>query len=488
MTCPAAAGRSAIGNVNLVFGHGLPRARPAREPMMKQLFLALMISLALVIARQAQAQNYAPNWESIDRRPTPQWFDDAKFGIFIHWGVYSVPAFADPHSEIGESYAEWYWNHMQNKNGPTWAFHLLHYGANFKYQDFAGQFKAELFDPDQWADLFVDAGARYVVLTSKHLDGFCLWPCPARWNWNAVDVGPHRDLAGDLTKAVVAKGLKMGFHFTLYEWYNPLYLNDMPRYVNDHVIPQLKDLVERYHPSILWTDGDWLNPSQEWRSTEFLTWLLNDSPVRNEIAINDRWGKETRSKHGGFYTSEYERFMPEGMKQGPAHKWEEDQGMGTSYGYNRMEGPNDYKSATALVHLLVDAVSKGGNLLLDIGPTADGRIPVIMEERLLQMGGWLKVNGEAIYGTRAWRQRSEGEVRYTSKGNAVYAIVETWPGQELVLSAPRTTAKTTVELLGGNAPLKWRQEAGKLRIQLPPIPHSALALPEAYVFKLTGVE
>ena len=132
---------------------------------MKRLFLLVMIPVALTIARQAPAQNYAPNWESIDKRPTPQWFDDAKFGIFIHWGVYSVPAFADPHSKIGESYAEWYWNHMQNKNGPTWAFHLLHYGANFKYQDFAGQFKAELYDPDQWADLFASAGARYVILT-----------------------------------------------------------------------------------------------------------------------------------------------------------------------------------------------------------------------------------------------------------------------------------------------------------------------------------
>jgi alpha-L-fucosidase len=173
---------------------------------------------------------------------------------------------------------------------------------------------------------------------------------------------------------------------------------------------------------------------------------------------------------------------------GPAHKWEECQAIGKSFGYNRMEGPNDYKSATELVHLLVDVVSRGGNLLLDIGPTSDGRIPVIMQERLLEMGAWLKVNGEAIYGTQAWRQMSEGDVRYTSKGNTVFAIAEEWPGQELALSAPQTTAQTTVELLGGQAPLKWRQEGGKLRIQVPPFPRSALALPEAYVFKLTGVE
>ena len=130
----------------------------------------------------------------------------------------------------------------------------------------------------------------------------------------------------------------------------------------------------------------------------------------------------------------------------------------------------------------------GGNLNLDIGPTADGRVPVIMQERLLQIGAWLKINGEAIYGTRPWRTTSEGNVHYTSKGNTVYAITETWPGTELVLSAPRTTSAAAVELLGGSAPLKWRQEDGKLRIQVPLVPQSALALPEAYVFKLTGVE
>jgi alpha-L-fucosidase len=141
---------------------------------MKHLAAALLL-LNVPLSGFAQAGHYQAVWQSLDRRPVPQWLDDAKFGIFIHWGVYSVPAFADPKSQIGESYAEWYWNHMQDKNGATWKFHVAQYGANFQYQDFAGRFKAEMFDPDQWADLFVKSGARYVVLTSKHHEGFCLW-------------------------------------------------------------------------------------------------------------------------------------------------------------------------------------------------------------------------------------------------------------------------------------------------------------------------
>jgi alpha-L-fucosidase len=465
-----------------------PPVAVIREVNMNRFLFVALFLLVLPVGLLAQAVHYESNWESLDKRATPSWYDDAKFGIFIHWGVYSVPAYADPHSKVGDSYAEWYWNHMQDKNGPTWAFHLAHYGANFQYQDFAGGFKAELYDPQEWADLFVKSGARYVVLTSKHHEGFCLWPCPASWNWNSVDVGPHRDLAGDLARAVVDKGLKMGFYYSLYEWYNPLYLSDPPRYVSEHMMPQMKDLVERYHPSILWTDGEWEHTSAEWRSTEFLSWLFNDSPVRDEIAINDRWGKETRSKHGGFYTSEYQTFVPEGAQLGRSHKWEEDQGIGKSFGYNRVEAADDYKSATALIDLLVNAVSKGGNFLLDIGPTADGRVPVIMQERLLQMGAWLQANGEAIYGTHPWRQMAEGSVLYTSKGNAVYAITETWPGQELVLSAPRTTPQTAITFLGRNDVLKYRTEGGKLRIELPALTRTGLALPEVYVFKLTGVE
>ncbi|HEV2493744.1 MAG TPA: alpha-L-fucosidase [Terriglobia bacterium] len=453
--------------------------------------LVLLCLVPVSLAAQDRPR-YEPTWESLNQRPTPGWFDDAKFGIFIHWGVYSVPAFADPHSQIGETYAEWYWNHMHNKSGPTWAFHLAHYGANFQYQDFADQFKAELFDPNQWAELFARSGARYVVLTSKHHEGFCLWPCPASWNWNAVDVGPHRDLAGDLSRAVVAHGLKMGFYYSLYEWYNPLYLHDPDRYVTEHMLPQMKDLVERYHPSLVWTDGEWEHPSSFWKSTEFLAWLFNDSPVRDTVAVNDRWGKETRETDGGFYTSEYAGFTKSGIQLGTAHKWEECQGMGKSFGYNRVETAEDYKSAHQLIGLLVDTVAKGGNLLLDIGPTADGRIPVIMQERLLEMGAWLKVNGEAIYGTHPWREMSEGppgNVRYTAKGDAVYAIAEGWPGRELVLAAPRPAEGATITLLGSAQPLKWQESGGKIHIELPETSGQEIgSAAGAYTFKLEGMK
>ena len=153
-----------------------------------------------------------------------------------------------------------------------------------------------------------------------------------------------------------------------------------------------------------------------------------------------------------------------------------------------METADDYKSATALIQLLVNAVSKGGNFLLDIGPTADGRVPVIMQERLLQMGAWLQANGEAIYGTHPWRQMSEGNIHFTSKGDTVYAITEEWPSQQLVLSAPRTTARTTITFLGRNAALKYRTEGGKLHIEVPALTRTELPLPEAYVFKLAAVE
>jgi len=215
--------------------------------------------------------------------------------------------------------------------------------------------------------------------------------------------------------------------------------------------------------------------------------LFNESAVRDEVAVNDRWGKETRETDGGFYTSEYAGFTKPGVELGSSHKWEECQGMGKSFGYNRMETIDDYKSAQTLVRLLVNTVAKGGNLLLDIGPTADGRIPVIMQERLSQMGAWLKINGEAIYGTHPWRRTSEGDIRYTSKGEAVYAITESWPAHDLVLEAPQPSTGATVTLLGSAQPLKWHEVAGKMHIEVPARSQEDIVSDAGpYVVKLAG--
>ncbi len=441
-----------------------------------------IITLIVLIVITVSAQGaYQPTWESIDSRPLPAWYDDAKFGIFIHWGVYSVPSWGPK-----GKYSEWYWNDMQNKNGETWKYHVEKYGEKFQYQDFAPMFKAELFNPDRWADIFARSGAKYIVLTSKHHEGFCLWPSAESWNWNSVDIGPHRDLCGDLSASVKAKGLRMGFYYSMYEWFNPIYRSDPKRYVEQHMLPQMKDLVTRYQPSLVWTDGEWDHPSDTWRSTEFLAWLYNESAVKDEVVVDDRWGKGTRGKHGGFYTTEYG-----GGVDNPAlatHKWEECRGMGASFGYNRNEDLGDYRSATEMIHLLADLVSRGGNLLLDIGPTADGRIPVIMEQRLIEIGDWLKVNGEAIYGTRPWRITSENDVWYTSKGDTVYAIVKRWPGKELVLSEPRASAGAAVTMLGVAQPLKWKSKDAMMYIEVPQLSVDEIPCRHAYAFKLTGVE
>jgi len=449
------------------------------------LFAATFLSLAFALDSVTAAEKaYQATWESLDARPMPGWFDEVKFGIFIHWGVYSVPAYGPK-----GSYSEWYWSAMQDKKGETWKFHVKNYGEQFHYQDFAPQFRAELFDPDQWADIFARSGARYVVLTSKHHEGFCLWPNADSWNWNSVDAGPHRDLCGDLAKAVRAKGLKMGYYYSLYEWFHPVYRTDFPRFVREHYHPQFKDLVTRYRPSIIFADGEWEHTSAEWKSPELLAWLFNESPCRDEVVINDRWGKETRSRHGGYFTTEYGE-VGGGEKLAAGRKWEENRGIGASFGFNRNETIDEYQTSYGLVCLLINLVSKGGNLLLDIGPTGDGRIPVIMQQRLVEMGDWLKLNGEAIYGTRPWKVQAEGptapakghaaerqqvfqasDIRFTAKGNAVYAICLNVPTAEVRIKALGKTAGhvsqpiAQVRLLGSDEPLKWSQEADALVIQ-----------------------
>ena len=242
-------------------------------------------------------------WKSIDDRANPAWWGEAKFGLFIHWGPYAVPAFSAP----GE-YAEWYWRALKDPqrddHEAVKAFHAATYGSDFDYQDFAPRFAAELFDAEAWARTFPRSGAGYIVITSKHHDGFALWPsadASRSWGrpWNAQEVGPQRDLLAELSTATRAAGLRFGIYYSLYEWFNPLYLENPDRYVAEHMIPQFKDVVTRYHPSVVFSDGAWEHPSTTWRSTELLNWLLNESPSAADVVMNDRWGEESRHVDGG---------------------------------------------------------------------------------------------------------------------------------------------------------------------------------------------
>ena len=491
-------------------------------------FGAACLAMSGVSFAQAPGKHYEATWESIDSRPTPSWWSDAKFGIFIHWGVYSVPAFA-PKGE----YAEWYWERIGRSGNPdpssrdaglrreARAFHERVYGKDFQYADFVPQFRAEMFDADQWAGILQRSGAKYVVLVSKHHDGFALWPsreASASWGrpWNAVEAGPHRDLVGDLSAAVRRRGLEMGFYFSLYEWFNPMWLNKQyDAYVRRHVFPQFMDLVTRYQPSIIFADGEWELPSEQWRAPELLAWLYNDSPVAAKVVVNDRWGRETRHLHGGYYTTEYGAGLP-----GATHPWEENRGIGHSYGFNRNEDVDDYASGQRLLLTLVDTVSRGGNLLLNIGPTADGRIPVIMQERLAFLGEWLAKNGEAIYGTSTFRDGAQWtagrrqeldtstnfrakydvealtlhpaagdarkEILFTRKGSTLYAILPRYPRGELVIRDLKPV-DARIDLLGtSHTNLAWRQRGGDVVISMPPIEAGAVPA-DVYTLRVSGV-
>ncbi len=481
---------------------------------MKHAMIALSLWMLTLSVSPTLAQS--PGWEQVDSRPTPQWWLDAKFGIFIHWGPYSVPAF----SRVGD-YSEWYWMALVSpKHGGhkvVKAFHEANYGTGFTYPDFVPAFTCELFDPAQWADVFEASGAKYVVLTSKHHDGYCLWPSQesdTSWGrpWSSTNSGPERDLLGELTDAVRQTDLKMGIYYSLYEWYNPLFTADIDMFVEKHMIPQFKDVVNRYAPSVIFADGEWDYPYTTWKSTEILSWLYNESPCKDDVVVNDRWGKQCRHHHGGYYTTEYGSGMPNAD-----NPWEENRGMAHSFGYSRTENLADYNTSQEFVYMLIDIVSRGGNFLLDIGPTADGRIPVIMQERLTDIGDWLQVNGEAIYGTqpyeracqwtpgtKAEEKRGRHKIKYdvlkltvqpdpgfatkeiffTQKGKALYCICPVFPDESLTVQDLTLSTSARITLLGVDEPLEWHQTGGNVEVVMPRLNPSRMPCRFAWTIKI----
>ncbi|CAH1772252.1 unnamed protein product [Owenia fusiformis] len=454
--------------------------------------------------KQTGKNRYKPTWESLETRPLPSWYDKGKIGIFIHWGVFSVPAFVGAGSG---GYAEWFW--MYWKGGDEMKDHVRHrlpsrsvqeymkrrYPPDWEYTDFAPQFTAEFFDPEHWARVFKASGAKYVVLTSKHHDGFCMWPSKKSWNWNAMDNGPHRDLVGDLGDAVREAGLKYGLYHSLYEWFNPYYLDDKANnfktqsYVREKMLPEMYDLVQRYKPDIFWSDGHHKNNHSYFNSTQFVAWLYNESPVKDTVIVNDRWGMDVECKHGGYLTCS-DKFNPGHVME---RKWENCMTIDQeSYGYRRNAKVNDYFDINGILKIVAETVSCGGNVLINIGPTADGRIPPVFEERLYQLGEWMNINGEGIYDTVPWIHQNDQfnkDVWYTSRDKTVYAITLKWPRNDILeLHSMNPTAATKVSWLGFNGTLKWTSDGGRVLVNMPTISMNDIPCLWAWVFKFENTQ
>ena len=435
---------------------------------------------------------YENNWESLNSRPVPEWFADAKFGIFIHWGLYSVPAYAPK-----GKYAEWYGYHCDEilersaNDREYYDYHQKKYGPDFKYNDFVNDFTAELFDAEKWADLFQKSGAKYINFVSKHHDGYCLYKSDYAWNWNSVDVGPHRDFLMELKEALAKTDVRFGVYHSVYEWFNPVYLRNPEEYALTHLIPMLKELVEKYQPATLFTDGEWEQESSVWHSTEFLQWLYNESSVKDFIVPNDRWGKETRGRKGGNFTTEYgiidvylgtERRIEDVELDRP---FEECRGIGCSFGINKEEGCENYLSVKELLKTLCSLVSKGGNFLLNIGPDGDGTIPPLMEERLLGMGKWLEVNGEAIYESEVYSKKASEGVYYTQREGNIYAITERFPSKPTIFPELQYSEEYKVSLLGSDAKVFVENVDGKMSLKADICSPEDVACEHLYVFKLS---
>ncbi|MGN0032207.1 MAG: alpha-L-fucosidase [Candidatus Limimorpha sp.] len=358
---------------------------------MKKVFsLFLLLFLGNVLFSQKVVE---PTWESIIERGYPQWFSDAKLGIFIHWGVYSVPSFASK-----EGYAEWYYRGMMTQDSARMSFHNRVFGEGFDYRSFDNQFKAELWDPEQWAGIFKKSGAKYVLLVAKHHDGYCLWDSEYAPGWNSVEGGPKRNIVAELTEAVRSQGMKMGLYYSLPEWTSEIHTwcvddpNTIGEYVDTHMIPQFKELVSTYKPSVVFTDGEWWNTAEQWHAAELISWYYN--LVGDEAIVNDRWGS---GANYGFRTPEYSSGIVNTDRP-----WAECRGLGRSFGLNRNEPLSNYLTSNELIRHFVQLVSAGGGMTLNVGPAADGTIPLLQQERLLDLGNWLEINAEAIYASRPY--------------------------------------------------------------------------------------
>jgi alpha-L-fucosidase len=470
------------------------------------------------------------NWESLPRYQTPDWFRDAKFGIFLHWGVYSVPAFGN----------EWYSRNMYQPDSAAFQHHVATFGpqSSFGYKDFIPLFRAEHFDPDAWIDLFVRAGARYIVPVAEHCDGFPMYNSHFT-DWDAAKMGPHRDVVAELAHATRARGLHFGVsshraeHWWWYEGgmrfpsdvqdtkYAGLYGPAAPMALvgqrdgkepnPDHLerwlppdqnflddwLARSTELVDDYHPDFLYFDW-WIGqPAFQPDLQQFAAYYYNSAAARRQGVVLTYKGE---SMPANVATLDLERGKMDQLRLLP---WQTDTSISIkSWGYVEHD---EYRDPKSLIDELVDVVSKNGNLLLNVGPKADGTIPEEARSVLLQIGEWLQTNGEAIYGSRPWVLYGEGptlvttgkdtdkqsytaeDIRFTTRGGILFATALDWPanGQLLVRSLWRGApylhgAICSVELLGAPHAISFHQEDDGLHLSMPSTPPN----PFAYVFRI----
>ena len=455
---------------------------------------------------------FRADWESLQKYEVPEWYKDAKFGIFIHWGVYSVPAFGN----------EWYPRNMYVPGSPEYKHHVATYGSQdkFGYKDFIPMFKAERFDPAAWAELFKKSGAKYVVPVAEHHDGFAMYDSGLS-DWTAAKMGPHRDTTGELGKAVRAAGLHFGvsshrvehnfflgvgrtipsdvndpqyaaFYGPAHNWLSAPWgvpLNDDFTYVSsawaDDWLARSAELVEKYHPDIVYFDW-WIGQASiRPNLTKFAAFYYNSSLKYGDHVGVINYKDYAMQDHSAVL--DLERGQLGDIR--PLY-WQTDTSISNkSWGYIK---DDTFKSPEFVVHQLIDIVSKNGNLLLNIGPRSDGTIPEEVQQVLLDVGAWLNVNGESIYGTRPWRIYGEGptkvaagsfhdtdttrytaeDFRFTTKGDVLYAIGLGWPtnGEAVIHSLASAVGNEHVRsviLVGSEAKLQFEQRADGLRVRLP---------------------
>jgi alpha-L-fucosidase len=480
-------------------------------------------TLLAEVDRTVNAGPYQPEWESLRHYEIPEWFKDAKFGIFIHWGVYSVPAFG----------SEWYPRLMYQEGSNEYKHEIATHGplSKFGYKDFIPQFTAEHFDAEQWAALFQESGAKYVIPVFEHHDGFAMYNS-ALSDWTVVKMGPRRDVYGELAKALRAKGLRLGASSHRIEhdffldggrkldsdvndpqyaaFYGPAHswlegkkslLEDWTFLSNaylDDWLARSAEIVKKYDPDIIYFDW-WIGqPNARRHVAKFASFYYNHAASQGKVPVLN-YKQSAMEEHSAVL--DIERGQLSGIR--PLY-WQTDTSISIkSWGYIENDS---YKSAQTMVHQLIDIVSKNGNLLMNFGPRPDGTIPEQVQTALRNIGSWLKVNGEAIYGTRPWTKFGEGptaivegsfhdtdtkpftaqDFRFTTKGNSLFAIELGWPdsGEAVIHSLGEAALAgqkiLAISLLGENSSLTYQLKPDGLHIQLPP-QHAARY---AYSFKI----